>query len=148
MRSGIFLILLIAATATGCNTCDYNVSTAPSYDELPGPPINTFQYTESNDIPEGRGRGTVDIKLGPEQLSTIFYNDKQAKQDEWGTIKLVSVSDCCKATINFSGQTLTTRPGKVFPGTGLYLVNTYPNEMSVWIRSRWTHTVVQTPERN
>ena len=147
MRIAAATVLFVAISIVGCNTCDYNRSTAPGYDELPGLPINTIEYSNPEDGDMSRSRGVVDIKLRPDKRSITFYNDRETQTDPWGTITLVGVSGCCKATIAFGGKTITARPGKVFPGTGFYLVNASPDEGSVWIRSRWTHTIMRKWER-
>lgn len=144
MRITVLCLFTGSLMVAGCNACWRNSSTPPEYGDIPGPPINTIQVTEDLDAASAwRSRGIVDIKLNPDNPKRTFWNDRENQKDEWGTITLVGVQDCCTATIRFGEHELSTRPGSVFPRKGLFLVNADPEAGSIWIRSRWTHTVMQ-----
>ncbi len=138
---GILALLLLG----GCETAPPANGVAPSYADLPGPPINTSEVTSADHRLGGRTRGFMDIHLSADHPTFIIWNDPQSKKDEWGRITLIEVDDSKAAVIDFGEHRLRAKPGQVFPHTGLYLVNAQPDEQRIWIRSRWVHTAKARP---
>ena len=112
-------------------------------DELPGPPINTFQQVSHGTSGHiSRSRGVLELYLTRRNPSTTFWNDPETRKDPWGTITLKEVRPDGTAVIDFSGRELRAREGRVFPGTGVKLIAANPDLGTALLRSRWTHTIM------
>jgi hypothetical protein len=81
--------------------------------------------------------------LSQEQPSHTFWNDPESQKDPWGTITLVEVLGNCTVLIRFGHSFLKAKPSHAFPGTGIVVVDAWPAEQSTWLRSKWTHTIIE-----
>lgn len=132
-------IALAAIFLSGCAAKDPR---ALGYGDLPGPAINMLRVVHDGSGGQERSRGVVDIELSQSKPATTFWNDPDTKTKPWGTVTLQRILADGTVIIHLDAQELKAKPGKVFPGTGMVVIESDAARQQALLRSKWTMTVI------
>ena len=140
-----FCILLSSVVLfSGCTA--KTDSRPPVFEQIPGSPIELVETIHDDSAtPASPTRGTMDIRLSPRALVHHIWNDPLTRRSLWGTITLKQIRGDGQAVIEYDKKELKAKPGGVFPGTCLYLVESDPTAGTLWIRAKFTHSVARAP---
>lgn len=110
--------------------------------DLSGPPVSLVEAVPGKPGIIERSRGEAELYLTRDNPSHTFWNDRDTRQDAWGTVTLTEVAEDGTVTIDLSGTPRRARPGRAFPGTGIHVIASNPTLHTALLRTRWTRTVI------